>query len=74
MRMKLEGVYREVSRFRFRRFKAILLLLIRPSPVRIRTLSKLDTLSTRGDEQGDEWQVRRKSILNVESVLLGEKI
>ena len=74
MRMKLEGVYREVSRFRFRRFKAILLLLIRPSPVRIRTLSKLDTLSTRGDEQGDEWQVRKKSILNVESVLLGEKI
>lgn len=74
MRMKLEGVYREVSRFRFRRFEAMLLLLIRPSPVRIRTLSKLDTLSTRGDEQKDEWQLRKKSILNVKSVLLGEKI
>ena len=42
-----------------------LIRVLNPSPVRIRTLSELDTLSTRREEQGDEWEVRKKSVPNV---------
>ena len=43
----------------------LLIHVLNSSPVRIRTLSELDTLSTRREEQRDEWEVRKKSVPNV---------
>jgi hypothetical protein len=72
VRMKLEGVYREVSRFVFAleisdhighicSFFPAETCLLNSSPVCLRTLSKLDTLSTgRG-----EWEVKGGNLLSV---------
>jgi Ferric iron reductase FhuF-like transporter len=76
VRMKLEGVYREVSCLFLPSGGSeaicphLLIRVVNLSPVRLRAFSKLDTLSTRRNE----WEVKRRFICQVKNVFCGEDL